>query len=348
MKPGWPDLAWAALIGAATLVANGALFNSAATSGAMAWLYSLLQFGLPAVLFIRLADAAVQTRRLSAWLAYTAAVMATVLLGVWVIAPALQPLLGKPEWWTPFNDFVLASTTAVWHALGVAIYLQVRASHRAQAHLLALQAKASAHQRQLAGAQLVALQARVEPELLFERLQCIATELREHAPTARARLAALIALLRAVQPHQQAAASSLAREVQALQAYAKLISADARCSERLHLDGQDWPEWPLAPLVLLPLVRPLLADGQTKWSLTLHGQGENTELRLQALGPGATSTRQASQRAPLSALNERLQAVHGARAGLTLQLGNEEHLPCFSLRWPVSATAAAVNETAPS
>jgi hypothetical protein len=186
MKFTWRDLGWAALIGAATLVANGTPLNNEAETGATAWLYNALQFGLPAVVFIRLADAAVDTRRVPAWLAYPFAVIDTVLLGVWVIGPALQPLLGQVDWWTSFHDTMLASTTLVWHALGVAVYVQVRSSQRAQVRLLALQAESIAHQRELAGARLSALQARVEPELLFERLQCIHTELRDNPPTARA------------------------------------------------------------------------------------------------------------------------------------------------------------------
>lgn len=348
MRFGWRDLSWAALVGAATLVANGTPLAGPPETGALAWLASALQFGLPAVLFIRLADAAVDARRLPAWLAYAASVVATVLLGVWVVAPALHPWLGKPGWWTSFNDFRLASTTLVWHALGVALYVQIRDSQRAQARLLALQAQAGAHQRELAGARLAALQARVDPELLFERLQHIDSELRDDPATARARLVALIELLRAVQPHAQAAASNLAREVDALRAYAALISVGRGDAERLNLDAlADPPGWPLAPLVLLPLVRPLLADGRTRWRLDLRGEGETTELRLQALGPDAASTRSASERAPLPALNERLRAVHGAGAGITLQAGSATALPSFSLRWPVPATATAATAATP-
>jgi Histidine kinase len=348
MKLGWRDLGWALLIGAATLVANGTPLNSQAATGAAAWVYNGLQFGPPAVLFIRLADAAVDSGRLRAALAYPAAVLTTVLLCVWGVAPALQPWLGRPPWWSNFNDYWLASTTLVWHALGVAVYVQIRLSQRAQARLLTLQASASSHQRELAGAQLAALQARVEPELLFERLQHIDTELRDDPATARARLVALIELLRAVQPHEQAAASNLAREIDAVRAYAKLISADAQHLQQLQLEVMtptqewpSWPDWPLAPWVLLPLMRPLLADGHTRWRLALQAAGAHAELRLSALGPDGSRSRAASERVPLAALNERLRAVHGAAATLTLHAGSAEQLPTFSLRWPLATTPAA-------
>jgi hypothetical protein len=160
----------------------------------------------------------------------------------------------------------------------------------------------------------------------------------------------LIELLRALQPHapaldsqnDRAAASTLAREIQTLRAYAKLISADARHTQRLHLAAlAEPPDWPLAPLVLLPLIRPLLADGHTLWSLALHSGGPSAELRLQALGPDAASTLDASQRAPVRALNERLRAVHGASAALSCQPGSALNLPSFTLRWPVPTAEPA-------
>jgi hypothetical protein len=339
------DLGWAALIGAATLVANGTPLNNAVESGLVAWLGSTLQFGLPAVLFVRLADAAVDVRRLPAWLAYPAGVVATVLLGVWVTAPALQPVLGRPGWWTSFNDAMLASTTLVWHALGVAVYVQMRSSHHAQARLLGLQARARAHQRELAGARLAALQARVEPELLFERLQCIHAELAVDAPTARTRLQALIDLLRALQPHQQAAASTLCREIDALRAYATLVGADARlqCAAPGPKPGANWPAWPawpVAPMVLLPLLRTLLADGTSTWRLTLHSARRHAELRMQGTDPDAARAQAASERVALPALNDRLRAVHGAGATITLQPGVGAQPPAFTLRWPVPAHTA--------
>lgn len=343
MKFGGRDLFWAVAVGAATLVANGTPLNNPASPSLAAWLANALQFGLPAVLFIRLADAAVDARRLPAWLAYPAGVLATVLLGVWVLAPALRPVLGRPDWWTGFNDAMLASTTLVWHGLGVAVYVQMRSSQQAQARLLALQAQARAHQRELAAARLAALQARMEPGLLFERLQFIHGELQHDAPAARVRLQALINLLRALQPHQRAASSSVAREFEALRAYATLVGADARLHGAALAASHAGPDWPLAPLVLLPLVRTLLADGSSAWSLTLQGTDRHAELLVQALGPDAPRARATSQQVDLPALNERLQAVHGDGATLSLQPGDATRLSSFSLRWPVpQATASAL------
>jgi hypothetical protein len=194
------DLGWMLLVGAATLVANGTpLDNSLAGRDLFnALAYNVLQFGVPAVLGLRAADAAVDAGRLPARLAYPAVVLGTVLGGVWFIAPALYPLLGKVDWWTPVNDIVLACTTLVWHGLGVTVYVQLRFSQRAQARLTALRDAAAERERRLAAAQLLALQARVDPALLSERLAAIDAELLSQPLRAQARLAALIELLRAL------------------------------------------------------------------------------------------------------------------------------------------------------
>jgi len=328
------DAGWMLLVGAATLVANGTPLSNTMSTGEVvnALAYNVLQFGVPAVLLLRLADNLVDAGRLAAWPAYIGVVALTVVGGIWVIAPHLYPLLGKADWWTWENDFTLASTTLIWHGLGVAVYVQLRFSQRAQARLATLQDAAALRERQLAATQLLALQARVDPALLSERLATIDEELLSEPLRAQARLAALIELLRALQPHIEADVSTLAREIAALRAYAQLVSADARHTERLHLAGlAEPPDWPLAPMVLLPLVRPLLDEGSTLWSLSLHAGNGTAELRLQALGPNTARTRRAAERVPVVELDQRLRAVHGDSARLEL---HAEELPLFRLRWP--------------
>jgi hypothetical protein len=329
------DAGWMLLVGAATLVANGTPLSNAMTAGEVlnALAYNVIQFGIPAVLLLRLADVLVDDGRLRAWPAYIGVVALTVVGGIWVIAPRLYPLLGKADWWQWEDDFALASTTLIWHGLGVAVYAQLRFSRRAQAHLATLQTAAAQRERQLAATQLLALQARVDPALLSDRLAAIDAELLNEPLRAQARLAALIELLRALQPHVEAEVSTLAREITALRAYARLVSADAQHTERLHLAGlADPPDWPLAPMVLLPLVRPLLDEGTTLWSLSLHSGAGVAELRLRALGPDLTRTLQAAKAVPLAELARRLHAVHGQSAAMVLLV---EDMPLFKLTWPV-------------
>lgn len=339
------DLVWMLLVGVGTLVANGTPLANSLSEGLFTTVaYNVLQFGVPAVLLTRLADALVDRDRAPTWAAYPAVVIATIVLGIWVIAPMLHPVLGKAAWWGPAEDLKLAASTLGWHALGMTVYVQLRQSRRAQARLQALQEAAAGRQRRLAAAQLLALQARVDPALLSGQLGVIDEELGREPSRALTRLAALIELLRAQQPHLEAEVSTLDRETIALRAHACLVSPDPSHMGRLHLARLDEaPDWPIAPMVLLPLVRPLLEDGAgTLWGLSLHVGEElgpalrgRAELRLQALGPDAGTTRRAAARVPIAELQQRLRAVHGDGASLVL---TAQDLPLFTLTWPIPAS----------
>ena len=330
----WSHSRWALFVGAATLFANGTPFgNSGSGADALSGLaYNILQFGFPLVLLLSWAHRVVDAKLLPPLAAYSL-VLLEVPLGVWVIAPPLGPLLGTADWWTSYNDFVLASTTLFWHALGVGVVAQRRQSLKAQARRLQAEQNHAQRQRELAATELLALQARVDPPLLFERLKTIDTELQQDPSLAPRRLAALIELLRALQPHAQAKVSSLERELEAVRAYACLTSRDAQGAERLLIQVPDaLLPLPMAPLVLLPLLRPLLAAPGLIWQLSAEAS-QPPRLRIAALGPDRAQTLAAAQQVELGLLRQRLQAVLGPEAELSL---NDEQLPRFELRWNLS------------
>jgi len=331
---------WALFIGAANLFSNGTpLANSMVEVNVpSALVYNVLQFGFPLLAALHLADRAVDAQRLAAPLAYGTAVLATVLLGVWVVGKALTPYLGVVSWWSWRADIGLAATSTVWLGLGVAVYARLRQRRRAQARLQAAELAHAERQRELAAAQLLALQARVDPDLLFACLQRISTELDEQPLRAQARLDALIALLRALQPHAEARISTLGRELQAVQAFARLVSQDAQHTERLHLHlDEGLTERPFAPFVLLPLVRGLLQAPGTIWSLDLRGRSDGgTRIQVDALGPDEDSTHRAATALERPALAERLRAVHGPAARLQLDPTPLPRLTLDLPPWPAS------------
>ncbi len=331
---------WALFIGAANLFSNGTPFANSMieVNVPSALVYNVLQFGFPLLAALHLADRLVDARRLAAPLAYGAAVLGTVVLGVWVIGKALTPFLGVVSWWSWRADIGLAATSSVWLGLGVAVYARLRQRRRVQAQLQAAELAHAERQRELAAARLLALQARVDPDLLFERLQRVSSEL-DHEPwRAQSRLDALIALLRALQPHAEARVSSVGRELEAVQAYARLISQDAQHTERLHLHlDEGLAERPLAPFVLLPLVRGLLQAPGTIWSLDLRSRSDGgTRIQVDALGPDEEATRQAAAALELPALAERLRAVHGQAARLDLSHSPLPRLTLDLPPWPAS------------
>lgn len=331
----WSHSGWAIFVGAATLFANGMpLGNGIDNRAHVALAYNVLQFGFPLVLLLGLAHRLVDQRLMAPALAYSLVVLIEVVCGVWLFGPLLEPWLGAEPWWTEWNNIVLASTTLFWHGLGVAVVAQRRLNQRAEAARVDAELQHAERQRELAATELLALQARVDPPLLFERLQLIDRELESRPEQARRRLGALIDLLRALQPHAQARESLLGRELEALQAYARLASQEAQGAERLLIN---LPEallaLPMAPLVLLPLLRPLLAAPGTVWQLSgeAAGSARPARLHIDALGPDGERTWAAARQVEIDALGSRLRAVLGP--GALLRLGGDD-LPRFTLQWP--------------
>lgn len=331
----WSHTRWALFVGAATLFANGTPLQHFEQDVRVwhALAYNILQFGFPLVLLLGWAHRLVDLQLLRPGIAYPLVVLVEVPVGVLVIGPALMPLLGSVSWWTVWNDIVLISSTLVWHALGVAVVAQRHLNQRAEARRREAERQHAERQRELAATELLALQARVDPPLLFERLQTIGTELAQQPAQARRRLEALIDLLRALQPHAQARVSTLGREIDALEAYARLGSREAKGTERLliHLP-EPMRELAMAPLVLLPLLRPLLAAPGLIWQLRGETRPNGKAvLSLAGLGPGPAELRAAASQVDLPLLRQRLVAVFGPGATLSL---DDENLPFFTLQWP--------------
>lgn len=331
----WAHSRAALFAGAATLFANGTpLSNWMGFDGLISALsYNILQFGFPLVFLLQWAHRVVAQRLLPPALVYALVPLVEVPLGIWVIAPPLAPWLGVAEYWTTYNDWMLLLSTLFWHALAVGALAQRELHRLAEQRREAAAEAHAAQQRALAATQLLALQARVDPPMLFERLQTIDRELAQDPVRANQRLGALIDLLRAQQPHAQAAVSTLERELAALRAYAQLVSEGGETSERLHVVvPAAMQSLPFAPLVLLPLARELLRAPML-WQLVGHNS-QRAELQWQALGPDAASCRAALQGLDLPMLRQRLQAVLGAQAQLDLDL--QPDLPRLLLQWPAS------------
>lgn len=329
----WAHVGWAVAVGAATLFANGTPLggNGPGFNLLNALTYNVLQFGFPLVLLLGWAHRLVDADQIPPQLAYPLVVLVEVPLGVFFVGPALTPLLGTVPWWTVWNDVILLCTTLIWHALGVAVAVQRHLSQRSALRLEAAEQAHAERARELAATELLALQARVDPPLLFERLQAIDAELARDPARASRRLGALIDLLRALQPHAQARESTLGRELDAVDAYARLISQEARGPERLHLAvPEGLRELPMAPLVLLPLLRPLLASPGLLWQLSVDAGARR--LQLAGLGPTRAALQTAAARVELAPLRRRLAAVLGPRA--TLDLDESGELPSFTLQWP--------------
>lgn len=191
-----------------------------------ALLHYILLFGLPLVLAVRLADRAVD-RGAGRWRAYGLAVLAVALLGSWG-GWALQLSIWAGARSTQLRNAWLALGATMLQALGVAAYAQGRQAWLALARLHAAEYERAQQARQLQLQRLRALQARIEPQLLFQALRRIQTLSRSDVAAADALLADLNDLLRTLLPGADAGlTSTLERECALLQAYVR-VNAGSR------------------------------------------------------------------------------------------------------------------------
>jgi hypothetical protein len=212
--------------------------------------------------------------------------------------------------------------------LGVVAYAHWRQQQRSQRRIAQRRLQQAQRRQQVQAAQLLALQARLEPQLLFDTLERVARLAESDAGAAEALLAELIALLRAMLPEPDRPGSTVEREFALVRAYARVTGDATLLPPALEL--RSTPEAAhatLAPLVLLPLLRALARASPGPWQVMANGApdgrpglrlslGEQTETApacstaLAALR-GLAGDVQAQARAHLA-------AVHGAAARMTL------------------------------
>jgi hypothetical protein len=322
----WFTTGLAVLIGAATLVAMGTPLapSQGERKYVAALAYNVLQFGFPLVFAVLWADRITDRGVHPAW-AYGAAVIGVAIVGTWPIARLLWPVLGKEPYWDINNDMWLAGNAVLFHTLGVAAYAQWRGFHVAQARLQQGERARAQQQQRLVTAQLLALQARVDPQLLFDSLRRIEQALATAPDAADQKLAELIDLLRALQPAVHAKASTLAREVAVVQAYARVSGQAGLAPPWLLIKvPQDAGLVTLAPMVLLPLLRQLTAQPAWSWQVHARVSGQRLQLTVAAPAAGPASTRAALLALDTPTLSRRLQAVHGSSAVFRIDAGTPQ------------------------
>jgi hypothetical protein len=242
-------------------------------------------------------------------------------LGVWVIGPLMFPLIGGDPNWDSRQDFMLFTSLLLPYSIATVAYANWRREQDTLQRVRSAEMGRARQEQLVQSARLLALQARVEPQFLFDALQRVRSLFEQSAAMAEQRLSDLIALLRAMQPAAGATASTLAREFALVEAYARASESPALCAPRLQLEAAgDAPRARLAPLVLLPALRRLVGDAPAAaWQVgALHVDGR---LRL-VIAPTEPDERAIAALASFdaAALRERLAAVHGPGARLAVAM----------------------------
>jgi len=161
------------------------------------------------------------------------------------------------------------ASAATWSLMLIALYAMFEAKRRATEELHAVRVVALAAERALLEGDLRAMQARVDPDLLFDTLLAVDRAYATGIRSGEEALDALISFLRAALPAEAAATSSVARELEHVRAYLAVTELLSASKPEVELRAEPAArEAPMPAMLMLPLVRWAL-DGRPAARLLL-------------------------------------------------------------------------------
>jgi hypothetical protein len=207
------------------------------------------------------------------------------------------------------NAFALSFT------MGLLYLAHLRRSHThraANARLAGAQAGQREARRRTVQVRLQALQARIDPQLLFEMLEAVRRTYEVDVVQAEQLLDELIAFLRAALPRLRTASSSLAHEAELARTYARLLSLAGAPAVELSVEvsaGALHARFP--PGILLPLLAAALRECAGPCALAANCDGAECRCTLTLPAPPADAT--------LARVRALLADIHGAGARVVIE-----------------------------
>jgi hypothetical protein len=190
-----------------------------------------------------------------------------------------------------------------------------RAGEQAAERLAAAQAAQRQSRRRLVQTRLQALQARIDPQLLFDMLDEVRRAYEHDATRAERLLDELVAFLRVALPRLRMASSSVGREVLLARSYAQLRRVAGACAIDTRVDVQEdvaCSRFP--PGVLLPLVDEALRARPGMCELSARRDAGACELVLQLPAPPTDAT--------VARVRALLSDIYGQAAELSVMSAN--------------------------
>ena len=216
-----------------------------------------------------------------------------------------------------FFDWLVVAGVATF------IYTDRRRARAALARMRAAEIERAHAARRTLESRLQAMQARVEPQFLFNTLAQVRDLYRSSVERGERMLDELIAYLRAAMPRMRDTASTVRQELDLVRAYLGIVRL--RLGERLAFDieAPDWVgEARMPPMMLLPLVDHAiahgLADPQSTGSIRIRTGISNEKVRLEIADSGVGFL-PGSKGEAIAGIGERLAALYGDGASLALR-----------------------------
>jgi hypothetical protein len=277
--------------------------------------------------------------------AYALAVLVGSAVGAILVSVALQLIwnrfaweLGKLTWSVVERRVVtlrIGYTLYVffeWMVIGGAatfIYIDRRRARMALARMRSAELERTRTAKRVVESQLQAMQARVEPQFLFNTLAQVKRLYEQDPNLAERMLGDLIAYLHAAMPHMRDTSSTLAQEIDLARAYLDIVKV--RLGDRLAFDiesPQGAADTRMPPMMLLPLIDHAVVHGlankpQTSASIDIAFAIADDRLRLTIADSGAGFVPDVGGDG-ITTIRERLATLYGSDASLVLRRGVAE------------------------
>ena len=242
-----------------------------------------------------------------------------------ILCPALDWLFSGHFGWyrlEPISILWWFQVLLFQGGLGVSIYAYWRVTQRTMQRTRAVETERARNQQRVQSAKLLALQSRVESEMLFDTLARVARLHVNEPVAADALLEGLIAFLRNLQPRAAAVGSTVEREFALVAAWLRVTSSvdchDVPVQLRMAPEARSAS---VAPMLILPMVRAVLVQpdaARCQWILSAQLVGPRLVVTFEPLQRDATMNPLAA--ADLSSLRDRILDLLGPPARLTASL----------------------------
>jgi sensor histidine kinase YesM len=282
----------------------------------------IMAIGVPMWIMVVAAEECRMQSAIGRFALLTAAIILPALLAIWLIAWQYS------GWWWPTAPQVLLGETLKYSMLGALIYgaraLQ-RHAERASMQAVRVDARRRELEREAAEAQLLLLQAQIEPHFLFNTLANVRRLYRRQPSAGAEAIDNLMTYLRAALPQVRRSESTLGEEFDLARAYLQLFQV--RMGPRLRFTLDLPPELrglPFPPMILVTLVEnaikhglaPTDRGGTIQLRASRDGNGLEVSVADDGMGFGPDS---GGHGLGLANIRRQLAARFGERASLSLE-----------------------------
>ena len=233
----------------------------------------------------------------------------------------LPDVVKRHVFWALF----ILSQGLVMNASAVFLYADRRAARKTATRLRSAELDRTRRSRLAFESRLQAMQARIEPQFLFNTLAQVERLYEDDPAQAGNMLDALISYLRAAMPMMRDTSSTVGREIELARAYLDIVRL--RLGERLSVAIEAPPgadDIRMPPMMLLPLIDHAIvrglepATGAGAGAIRIHTDVRDGRLRLLIRDSGVGFAPETGGDG-IAALRERLDALYGSSARLELR-----------------------------